>query len=226
MSVTKGQKIQRQTLNGIVGAINSFNDSMNSAINNSQWWTNNYPHFSGSVNWGNNTSTGNLYLQNPQAIPSNQFTAKSIEPLTITNDTISAMDLWNKMREIALTLNRIRYINAQWYHRVNGSRTLVNQFSGRAMINTSFPAVPSGSDNVNGQSQFWTRSGGNVTLNPTKSAGQTAGQTVTASSFNSSVDNCFNEWKNKLFTNNQINYTMYTCHLNCHSNCHSDRGRR
>jgi len=225
MSVVQNTQVIKVTANSIVGAVTDFNSRVPTAVYNfATYHTGNLPKFTGTCTWGNNTRTGTTYLTNPQAIETNQFAAKSVPSLSLSDIQITASTLWTAMYNIAVALNKVRYFVANWYHRTNDSRALVNSISGRGVMNTSFPAVTGGSDVVNSTSRYWTRSGGNVTFTPTSAI--TKDTQITAANMNTTIQNCYNAWYNACYTNNQITYTMYTCHLNCHSECYGVRSRR
>ena len=217
--------ISVQNLITIVDAANYFNQKAQSVLNTASYHSGSYPRFSGSCTAGQRGSNESTYLTNPQALPSGQLSSKSVSTLTISSGVITASTLWNSINNIARTFNKVRRFTSNWQHRYDSTWQNKNTVTGRGVFNTSFPSVPGGSDTLNGRSTRWTRSGGNVTLSPSRGT-MTAGNIISAAEYMQTVDNCYNEWYNKCYNNNMLSYTMYTCHANCHSSCHSNRGRR
>lgn len=209
----------------ITDAVNYFNQKAQSVLNYGTYHSGNYPRFAGSCTGGQRGRNESTYLTNPNALPSGHLASKSVNSLSISSGVITASTLWNSINNIAKTFNKVRYFSSNWQHRYDGSWQNKGTVTGRGVFNTSFPGVPGGSDAINGKSTRWSRSGGNVTLSPSKGT-MNVGNVITASGYIATVTNCYNEWYNKCYNNNQLKYTMYTCHANCHSSCHSNRGRR
>lgn len=225
MAVVKGEIIKKVTANSIIGAVSDFNNRVPEAVYNyATYSSSNLPHFTGSCNWGNNSSTGETYLTNPQAIEDNQFVAKNVPSLTLNDTVITASTLWSAMNNITIALNKVRYFTAKWYHKTNTTSILLDSISGYGTINTEFPNASTGIDAINGKSQYWTREGQNITFSSSSSLQK--GKVVLASDINNTIQNCYNSWYNNCYNKNGITYNMYSCHLNCHNNCHSSRSRR
>lgn len=203
MSIGTGQLIQ------ITDVCNYFNSKVQQALDTAGYHEGNYPHFSGSASG----------YTNHIAIPNGQLAAKNIQSLTINPGEMNAAALWNNIRNIAITFNKVRKFNSVWQYRSGSSWYNVTSLGGMAVMNTGFPAVPGGSDSLDGTSARWTRSGGNIDLNPNSSL-QT-GQNISAAAVIQTIDDCYNQWYNNCFNGNVINYNLYTCHSNCHSSCHS-----
>lgn len=222
--------ITLQDLITITDAVNYFNQRAQSVLNQATYYSGNYPKFVGTCTGGRRGepkfgATESTYLTNPAAIPDNQLISKTINPLTIENGIITAGTLWNSINTIAKTFNKVRYFSSNWQHRYDSTWQNKDTITGRGVFDTSFPAVPTEEDKIDGKSTRWTRSGSNITLTPDKGS-MVAGQTISANGFITTIDNCYKEWYNKCFNSNELTYTMYTCHANCHSVCHSNRGRR
>ena len=219
--------ISTQNVITIVDAVNYFNQKAQSILNVATYHSGNYPKFSGSCTGGLRGSNESTYLTNPNALPSDALAAKSITTLTISNGIITASTLWNSINNIAKTFNKVRRFSSNWQHKYDSAWQDKGTVTGHGVFNTSFPAVPTGSDATNGKSTRWTRSGGNVTLSPSQGT-MVMGNLVNASQYMATIDNCYNEWYNKCYNNNTLSYTMYTCHANCHSQCYSNcyRNRR
>ena len=220
-----GTLIKKVSSDSIVGAINYFNDNViNRICNQINWSSTSLPHFSGTTNYGTGINTSTVGWTNPQALPSNQFDFKPSLSLSIPDTILTVSTLWSDMLSITRTLGAVRKVTSNWYHKDKSVRTLKGSLSGIGIMNTTYPAVPSGTDADNAKSEFWDRSGStSVTLNPeTKIIKNTL---ITASEFNTTVSNCYNTWYNNCITNT-LTYNFYTCHVNCHSNCHGSRSRR
>ena len=222
--------ISQQNLITIVDAVNYFNQKAQTVLNQASYHSGYYPRFSGSCTGGRrgdeiSGANESTYLTNPNALPSGQLAAKSIGTLSISSGVIKADTLWNGINNIAKTFNKVRKFSSNWRHRYDSAWQNKGTVTGRGVFNTGFPGVPGGGDAIDGKSTRWTRSGGNVTLSPSK-GNMVASQTITAAGYIQTVDNCYNEWYNKCYNSNQLSYTMYTCHANCHSQCYVNRQRR
>lgn len=208
--VATNTRVIKISTSSVTGFISQFNTNVVDAAYGYVNYTNsNYPYFS-------YTQSG---LTNPIAIPSGHLADISKTYLSNSDTVITASSLWNAMVTVTRDLAKIRLFQSLWYYNDNDNQVLQTSLSGRAVFNTSYPAVPSG----------WTRSGAtSVTISPTQTI--TAGTRATAANANSAITNCFNAWVSQCRDGNTLTYAFYTCHSQCHNSCHSSchdsRGRR
>ena len=211
----------------IADVVDYFNQQSQSILNQATYHSGSYPHFTGTCSGGTTGDQGNAstYLTDPQALPDGQLAGKSIGTLSIAHGIINAGVVWTAISNIAKTFNKVRRYSSTWQHKQDSTWQNMGTVTGCAVFDTNFPAVPTGTDTTGGKSTRWERSGENVTLDPSAGA-LAASKLIDASDFVDTVNNCYNEWHNKCFNSNTLNYTMYTCHANCHNQCYVNRNRR
>lgn len=172
MAITVGTEIKKHSSDGIAGVIDDFNTRVLQAVyNNAQYSADNLPLFSGTVNYGVDT-VGTVAYTNSPAIEATQLDSGTIPTLTIDDTIITATTLWNAMKNLAQTLNKVRKFNAYWYHRRNlvpssgqnqtstsqpGAQYLVTQMSGIAIFKSGFPEPTGGQDVYSVPTGWWTK---------------------------------------------------------------------
>ena len=214
----------------VVGASNSFNERVIDAIYAyARYSSSNVPYFSGSATWGKSGNSGAYAynIQNPQAIETSQFDSPTPSKLSISDTYITADTLWSSIKSLTILLSKIRPFRAYWYHNNDGSRYEVTHISGRAVFKETLPNVTGGSDVACTETRFWTRSG-SVTPQSKPNPVQTINEpnVVKASEMNDDITECYNEWMDKCYNNNELVYNLYTCHYACYGDCYGARSRR
>lgn len=221
--------VSSQSLIVLQEAINYFNSQVSDIEDYASYYSGYYPSFSGSAPIGRRSDAnpnGTGTIRNPDAIPAGQLSSRGLGRLNLNGGIITANTLWYSMISIVDSFNKIRQFSSTWKNKFDTNWVSIDTTYGTAAFNTSFPSVPTSSDVPNGPSYNWSRSGGsNVYLSPSR-GNMSSGNLISASSYISAVDSCYDEWRYSCYNSNTIYYTLYTCHANCHDVCHSNRGRR
>ena len=184
--------------------------------------------------------TSRTYTQ-PNAIDVGQLDSNSQPSVSIPNETITAADTYNSLKEIVDKLTKIRYYTSNWYYQTNGNLALVESVEGTAIFKATIPGLDaySSATKVDGY-VGWNRQIEDSSAGVGSSASTTttlyvnnpfiqnqevkADQVGNIATNDSLFSNLYTAWMQARAK--RITYTYYTCHSNCHSNWTDVRSRR
>lgn len=208
--------------------VNQFVNNVNAIILNGSKDKTNPPRFSGTGYYNNAYTNPNVAaaFSNPPAIPVddldfNSTAIGSTAGVGAVKSTITGADIYSTLSEIVRKLTRVRNFNSTWYHKTQGSYTLMSYITGKATFKETLPPVPGVNNVDNTATSGWTRSvnGKSTQAVTVNNPGVVKGSAIVATTINTFFDNLNKSWA--AVTENDIQYVFYSCHNNCHSNCHS-----
>jgi hypothetical protein len=225
MSVTAGTKITTSDITS------DFLTNVVATVFSGAYHNGDVPHFSGTTyrNSSYNANDNVEAFTSPAALPVSDLDSYSnaYPNVSIGNkgDKISGATVYNALYGIVSGLSRVRNFASYWYHQNNGSLSLVASKSGKAIFNSSLPALPGFSAANSSATSGWQRST-NTSIQAVSVDGTSIakGRVASANNINQFFANLRNAWG--AAAANAIEYRFYTCHRNCHGNCHGSRGRR
>ena len=223
MSLTAGSKIKQADI------ASNFSTNVVDAIFAGAYHNANVPLFGGKVyrNTSYYAADSVLAFSAPEAIPQQDLDAP-VAPAAntgLTGEKITGATVYTALTNVVANLSRVRNFNSYWYHQNNGSFSLVETKSGKAVFKPHFDALPAYSA-VNSTAVAGRTRSVNVPLQAINVDDSTvkAGKIASAANIITFFNNLKTAWSTA--SANAITYQLYTCHRNCHNNCHGSRGRR